>query len=676
MSSTLSDKTSGRPLQSHGSSDFPKVDLTANRAPQESSLSEPFPSFDNKSAFQYNSSLPALKTNSPPAQSAPNTHSPITGLKLQTEHLVQKNRQRAHSTETASIPESASQTNFNAGLPIRNSSIRSARQPRRGSLSPGSTNSSPAVGPLVDMTPLPSPMSNYGSPGPWRKSSDEGAETPAEPQGKRSSIDSGRPTNFGRISPKKRKIPIIGGTGLDQVTNALGVDEGNQSTMRSVSEYTPEGLQAPKSRNVVVSASGAPVINQQISPSDDRLHREQCLAIQRGLIPSNLPTPPMSSRGSASDESQRPTNLGSAQPSKIPEYEATSIRSGKTKRWQAIRQLGEGQFSKVMLATEEDVSDEMAVDPADIERILDPRSLVAVKICNHGPIRGADEKSLETSIKRELELMKAIDHPSLVHLKAVNMHARQTLFILNYCPGGDLFELASTHIELFQPPLIRRIFAELVCAIQYLHARYIVHRDVKLESRYYSSQPHSRNASLIAIKDILVNIRPEQIRDIQDWQKYDRPVCVLSDLGLGRDIPRPPESPLLRRRCGSEDYAAPEVLIGQDYDGRSTDAWALGVVLYTLIEHRMPFDPVPGSRRKTPISHKIARCEWQWVHYADADGEWDPDTGRDLEAAKDIVEGLIARTRNRWSLDKVQHTEWVSNGIQIPGGLERGRSDL
>lgn len=148
-------------------------------------------------------------------------------------------------------------------------------------------------------------------------------------------------------------------------------------------------------------------------------------------------------------------------------------------------------------------------------------------------------------------------------------------------------------------------------------------------------------------------------------------MVTLSDLGLGRCIPRPPESPLLQTRCGSEDYAAPEVLIGQEYDGRATDAWALGVLLYALMEGRLPFDPVPGARRKSPTSHRIARCEWQWVKWADEDGEWDPVKGERLNGAREVVEGLIARTRSRWSLERVQKTEWVARGIMVEGGLQR-----
>ena len=84
----------------------------------------------------------------------------------------------------------------------------------------------------------------------------------------------------------------------------------------------------------------------------------------------------------------------------------------------------------------------------------------------------------------------------------------------------------------------------------------------------------------------------------------------------------------------------------------------------------MPFDPIPGSRRRSPTSHKIARCEWQWVKWADADGEWDPVKGKDLEGAREIVEGLLARTRSRWTLEKVQKMGWVAGGIQVEGGVQ------
>ena len=47
---------------------------------------------------------------------------------------------------------------------------------------------------------------------------------------------------------------------------------------------------------------------------------------------------------------------------------------------------------------------------------------------------------------------------------------------------------------------------------------------------------------------------------------------------------------MLATRCGSEAYAAPEIVTGSMYDGRKTDAWACGVVLYALATRALPFD--------------------------------------------------------------------------------------
>ena len=170
---------------------------------------------------------------------------------------------------------------------------------------------------------------------------------------------------------------------------------------------------------------------------------------------------------------------------------------------------------------------------------------------------------------------------------------------------------------------------------------------------------------------MLVNIPPGKLSTVTDWQKYPWPVVTLTDLGLGRWIPKPPESPMLQTRCGSEDYAAPEVLLGQEYDGRYTDGWALGVLLYAMMEGRLPFDPIPGSKRKSPKSHKIARCEWQWVRWADADGEWDAVKGHELDGAKEVVEALVAKRRSRMDLEKVGELPWVQEGIDVEGGLRR-----
>lgn len=136
------------------------------------------------------------------------------------------------------------------------------------------------------------------------------------------------------------------------------------------------------------------------------------------------------------------------------------------------------------------------------------------------------------------------------------------------------------------------------------------------------------------------------------------PLIKLTDFGLSRFID--PEHPLLTTRCGSEAYAAPELVIstgrrgvasspalwGVDspdgyennanggYDARETDAWACGVVLYALVGRRLPFGEGPGEAAGIAISGeprgggrtvsanerrqwlmKIARGEWFWPEH-------------------------------------------------------------
>ncbi|KAL9038743.1 MAG: hypothetical protein Q9214_005160 [Letrouitia sp. 1 TL-2023] len=609
-------------------------------------------------AFEYNASLHPLDTAAPqtnPAIVSPQPPTPLSaGLRIETQPSSQPEPEKVSSLSPHFPPLDIEiplyQAFSSSGVPGRSGSLRSAlsaSRSRAGSLSPGSALSSPGVGPLVEMTPLPSPL-GIGSPSAWKTSFDAIDLTP--PAVDTITIDGVDKNDgyltFARTSPKKPMIPLR----ID--AEARKVNAATHARNRSLSDYVPDGLPIPRNRNVAVSSSIVPISATPHSPPDQHMHREEYLAVQRGLaLPIKPPTPPRSDLSAASSESEARPLSPPVQKGPLPlTYEAQMIHSGAIRRWIAVRQLGKGTFSTVMLAASESTMFDHGA-PTD-EQHIDPRNLVAVKVCDKGPAGGADEKKIDLSLKRELEILKSIDHPSLVHLQAVSNQDRRALLVLNYCPGGDLFDLASLKLDLLIPSLVRRIFSELVAAVRCLHEQYIVHRDIKLEN-------------------VLVNLPVSSLPSITDWQTHPYPVVTLTDLGLGRWIPKPPESPLLDTRCGSEDYAAPELLMGNHYDGRATDTWALGVLLYSIMEGRLPFDPIPGSRRKSPTSHRIARCEWSWVRWADGNGDWDPVKGQALEGGREIVEGLLLRTSRRWSLDKVAQTEWVSQGLAVEGGLKR-----
>jgi len=102
----------------------------------------------------------------------------------------------------------------------------------------------------------------------------------------------------------------------------------------------------------------------------------------------------------------------------------------------------------------------------------------------------------------------------------------------------------------------------------------------------------------------------------------------------------------------------------------------MGVLLYSIMEGRLPFDPLPGARgdpaklrARTP--HRIARCEWSWYKYADEDGEWDPSKSESLEGGRVCVEGLLKRATRRKNLDEIAEIDWVKEGVRVPEGLKR-----
>ncbi|KAJ7042089.1 kinase-like protein [Mycena alexandri] len=259
------------------------------------------------------------------------------------------------------------------------------------------------------------------------------------------------------------------------------------------------------------------------------------------------------------------------------------------------------------------------------------------------------------SFVREVEVLRHISHPNittlLTHLTTPSYH----VLVLPYLPGGDLLGLVNTdesHNALSEP-LLRRMWCELCKAVGWMHGVGLVHRDVKLENILLTT-PFPPTTPLPS-----------------------GPLIKLTDFGLSRFIDT--TAPLLSTRCGSEAYAAPELVIsGRRYDARETDAWACGVVLYALCARRLPFGEGAagtgvvvgagrigreGGVREGAAARRhwlmcIARGEYEWPAAAPINGDggdddrpepksWSGDSESTSEGARGIVARLLVRDPTR-----------------------------
>lgn len=424
-----------------------------------------------------------------------NPWSPLPSLQIRTDLPAS----RSSSSHRDSDPL-ASLSVSSGSLPQRTPSLRALAAPpisSAGSLSPASIMSSPQLNAMGDITPLPSPI---GGASPWRRG-DLPSLSRTSSMASRSGSSlrlSDSSQMMGSSAPRSRGKSYTGLNDMGEespVSNRIRRDSPNKHARnRSLSDYAPPPGRMSFPRPVAVSGAGPSIAPSSSTDSKSSgLHREQYLAVQRGIaLPTVRPPSPPRSSGSGSGYGdvdnepviQHPASLST--PEEI--YSVRSIRTQQARMYRKLRVLGQGTFSQVSLAARVEQIPQPPYSPNSEEPFhgmpsATTQKLVAVKIIEHGPAGGADEGRLEVSLKREVEILKSVNHSSLVQLKAFGSDEKRALLVLDYCPGGDLFEFATSGARPLSPGLIQRIFAELIDAVRYLHSNFIVHRDIKLESR-------------------------------------------------------------------------------------------------------------------------------------------------------------------------------------------------
>ncbi|KFP51212.1 Maternal embryonic leucine zipper kinase, partial [Cathartes aura] len=157
-------------------------------------------------------------------------------------------------------------------------------------------------------------------------------------------------------------------------------------------------------------------------------------------------------------------------------------------------------------------------------------------------------------VKIEIDAMKNFSHQHICQLYHVIETSKKIFMVLEYCPGGELFDYIISKDRLSEEEA-RVFFRQIVSAIAYVHSQGYAHRDLKPENLLIDEE---HNLKLI-----------------------DFGLCAKPKGGLDYH---------LNTCCGSPAYAAPELIQGKAYIGSEADIWSMGVLLYALLCGFLPFD--------------------------------------------------------------------------------------
>lgn len=202
---------------------------------------------------------------------------------------------------------------------------------------------------------------------------------------------------------------------------------------------------------------------------------------------------------------------------------------------------------------------------------------VAIKLIKKDII--GNNPSRLAKIMREVQILKQLTHPNIVRLHKWEETERHFGIILEYASGGELFDYILNHRYL-KDNAARRLFAQLVSGVGYLHKKGIVHRDLKLENLLLD-----RNRNIIITDFGFANtFNPsEELSEDEEVNLSDRD--FVKRLGLDK-VDRTTgwrKADLMQTSCGSPCYAAPELVVSDSlYTGRKVDVWSCGVILVRL----------------------------------------------------------------------------------------------
>jgi len=237
--------------------------------------------------------------------------------------------------------------------------------------------------------------------------------------------------------------------------------------------------------------------------------------------------------------------------------------------------IGEGTFGIVRIIQSKDTRFVFALKEIRKAAVIQLKQLDHIK----------NEKEILIELSNEED-----DADFIVKLFRTMEDRKSLYFQFEYLPGGELF----THLHRagkFPNDVAKFYAAEVILALEYLHSKRIVYRDLKLENICLDVNGHIK----------------------------------LIDFGFAKRI----DDGVTWTLCGTPEYLAPEIILGIGH-GFEVDWWALGVLIYEMIVGYPPF--FQGTPYKT--CEQVLRGRVEFPVFMDFN-------------AKELVKSLLKRDKSK-----------------------------
>lgn len=209
------------------------------------------------------------------------------------------------------------------------------------------------------------------------------------------------------------------------------------------------------------------------------------------------------------------------------------------------KDLGEGSYSTVVLATDKLTGKQYAVKILDKRHIIKEKKVKYVNIEKHA-------------------LNRLNNRPGIISLFFTFQDKYSLYFVLDYASNGELLTLIKKYGTLSED-CTRHFGAQILDAIKHMHNNGVIHRDIKPENILLDSKFR------IQITDFGTAKLLEKKNHGEPGEDVDYPVDVRA-----------------RSFVGTAEYVSPELLESK-YCGKPGDIWAFGCILYQMVAGKPPF---------------------------------------------------------------------------------------